>query len=136
MKISAKEIIDIILDVANKVLLIVYFCLSYVVIFSFLTFLVSISFLKSFKNEKLKLMHVLWGERNKLAVSVVWEYSYLMTFGLMLSLVSWTAALYLLGYYVEFFTIDSDSYFEWLLLVIGLLSLMSLYLYVTQKKSD
>jgi predicted lysophospholipase L1 biosynthesis ABC-type transport system permease subunit len=134
--INAKEIIAIVLDVTNKVLLIIYFCLAYVTIFSFLTFLVSISFLKSFKNAKLSLMHILWGQKKKLSKSVIFEYIYLMFFGLSISVALWSLWLYLLGYYIEYFTIDIISFIQWLWLVIWLLCIMSLYLFVSQKKND
>jgi hypothetical protein len=57
--INTKEIIDIILNVSKNILLIVYICLFYVLIFSFLSFIVSISFLKTFKISKLKTLNIL-----------------------------------------------------------------------------
>jgi predicted lysophospholipase L1 biosynthesis ABC-type transport system permease subunit len=134
--INAKEIIEIVLDVAQKVLLIIYFCLAYVTIFSFLTFIVSISFLRSFKLGKLKLMHILWGQKNNLELAVTGEYIYLMFFWLIISLVLWTLALWALEYYVEYFTLDTSSYIQWLLLVFWLLWLMSLYLFLIKKSKN
>jgi predicted lysophospholipase L1 biosynthesis ABC-type transport system permease subunit len=132
--INAKEIIEIVLDVAQKVLLIVYFCLAYVTIFSFLTFVVSIWFLRSFKDSKLKLMHILWGQQKRLERAVAGEYIYLMLFGLSISVVLWTISLLLLEYYVEYFTLDMSSYLGWLGLVFLILWVMSLFL-VLQKKT-
>jgi len=134
--INAKEILEIVLDVAQKVLLIIYFCLTYVTIFSFLTFLVSISFLRSFKDGKLKLMHILWGQKNKLESAVTGEYIYLMIFWLTIAVSLWTIALLTLEYYVEYFTLDTSSYIQWLLLVFWLLWLMSLYLFLLKKSKN
>ncbi|NDK10256.1 hypothetical protein GW846_05780 [Candidatus Gracilibacteria bacterium] len=134
--INAKEILEIVLDVAQKVLLIIYFCLTYVTIFSFLTFLVSISFLRSFKDGKLKLMHILGGQKNKLESAVTGEYIYLMIFGLTIAVSLGTIALLTLEYYVEYFTLDTSSYIQGLLLVFGLLGLMSLYLFLLKKSKN
>jgi len=133
--INAKEIIEIVLDVADKILLIVYFCLVYVTVFSFLTFLVSIWFLKSFKNEKLKLMNILWGQKNKLQNAVVGEYIYLMWFWLLISLTFWTAWLVMFENFIDIFTIDSTAFLQWIWLVWVILLLMSVYLVLTKKTS-
>ncbi|MDP3380201.1 MAG: hypothetical protein Q8S84_01255 [bacterium] len=57
--INTKDIIAIVLDVADKILKVVYFSLFYIFVFSFISFLVSILFLKSFKEYKLKILHIL-----------------------------------------------------------------------------
>ncbi len=132
--INAKEIIAIVLDVAHKVLLIIYFCLAYVSLFSFLTFLVSISFLRSFKDSKLKLMHILGWYKKYLEWAVVWEYIYLMFFGLVIAVTLWTTALWVLQYYIDYFTVDRTSYIEWLWVIFWILGLMSLYLLIPKKR--
>lgn len=134
--INAQEIIEIVLDVAQKVLLIIYFCLAYVTLFSFLTFFVSISFLRSFKTTKLQLMHVLWWEKNKLEWAVAGEYIYLIFFGLTLAVILGTLVLVIIQLYINFFSIDTLSYIQWLWLIAGILSIMSVFLMQQKKTLD
>lgn len=134
--INAKEIIDIILDVAQKVLLIVYSSLSYVTLFAFLTFLVSIGFLRSFKDAKLRLMHILWWQKKSLERAVAGEYMYLMFFWLSIAVIIGTAWLWVLEYYVEFFTLDMSSYIQWLWVILWVLWIMSVFLLSYKKTID
>ena len=126
--IYTREIIDIVLDVADKILVIVYFCLTYIAIFSFLTFIVSVSFLRTFKNKKLKLMHILGWEKKKLLFWVFFEYSYLIIFWILLGVIFSTFLLFGLQYFIDVFQIDLASYLQWLLLVGALFFIMTLYL--------
>ena len=67
--IKTKEIIDIVINIASQILIIVYFCLAYIFIFSFLSFIVSVSFLSTFKRissmtNVISTLHLDWDERN------------------------------------------------------------------------
>jgi len=134
--INAQEIIEIVLDVAEKILIIIYFCLAYVTLFSFLTFLVSISFLRSFKDAKLYLMHILWWAKKNLERAVAWEYIYLVFFGLAISVISGSIALSIFQWFTEFFTLNIVSYFEGITLLLIIFIVMSWYLLYTKKTSD
>jgi len=57
--IKTREIVEIVINIANKILIVVYVCLSYIFIFSFLSFIVSLSFLSTFKTAKIKLLNIL-----------------------------------------------------------------------------
>jgi len=131
--INTREIIDVVLDVAEKVLLIVYFCLTYIFVFSFLTFIVSITFLRTFKTKKLQLLYILWGQKRKLLSWVFWEYSYLVIYGILLSVILGTALLCMLAWYIDFFEIDSVSYVLGLGVLRVLFLVMSVYLKLSKK---
>ena len=126
--IDTKEIIAIVIDVVEKIVVIVYFCLIYISIFSFLTFIVSVTFLRTFKTQKLRLMYILWWARKKLLFWVFFEYSYLIVVGLALSLVVATPILLALQYFIDFFELHLFSYISWLGILVVLYIIMTLYL--------
>jgi ABC-type lipoprotein release transport system permease subunit len=123
----------VVLDIAQKVLLIVYFCLAYIFIFSFLTFIVSITFLRTFKTKKLQLLYILGWQKKKLLSGVFWEYSYLVIGGIILSVMLGTMLLYILSGFIDFFEIDAASYISGLWVLAGLFSIMCIYLKLSKK---
>jgi len=132
--INTREIIDIVLDVAEKILLVVYFCLIYIGIFSFITFLVSVSFLKTFKTHKLKLLHILWWKKHYLHRWVLIEYGYLIALWIIISILISTIALLVLAYFIDFFEIDLWSYIRGLILLGTLFLFMLGYLRLSKNK--
>lgn len=131
--INTGDIIEVVLDIAQKVLLIVYFCLTYIFIFSFLTFIVSITFLRTFKTKKLQLLYILGWQKKKLLSGVFWEYSYLVIGGIILSVMLGTMLLYILSGFIDFFEIDAASYISGLWVLAGLFSIMCVYLKLSKK---
>lgn len=132
--ISTKEIIEIILDVSFKVLFVVYTCLLYVFVFSFLSFVVSISFLKSFKIFKLKILNILWWNKNKLINWLSLEYIYLVFIWLLISIWFWSVAIYFIFYFVKILKINYLYYSYWILILLFLLFLTCLYLFFSNNK--
>ncbi|MDA9129292.1 hypothetical protein N9J72_02340 [Candidatus Gracilibacteria bacterium] len=126
--INTREIIEVVLDVADKILIIIYFCVAYIAVFSFLTFIVSVSFLRTFKSQKLQLMHILGGERKKLLFGVFFEYCYLIIFGLTLSLIFSTILLFGLQYFIDVFQISFSAFVEGIIILGILFFIMTLYL--------
>lgn len=131
--IDTKQIIAIVLDVSEKILSIIYFCLTYIFIFSFLTFIVSISFLRTFKTQKMKLLYILWGKKRGLLWSVFFEYAYLIVLGLLLSLLLWSFVLFLISYFLDFFSIELLSYIQGIILLFILLVTKLIYLKFSKK---
>lgn len=132
--ISTKEIIEIILDVSFKVLFVVYTCLLYVFVFSFLSFVVSISFLKSFKVFKLKILNILWWDKNKLINWLSLEYIYLVFIWLLISIWFWSIAIYSIFYFIKILKINYFYYSYWIWILFLLLLLTCLYLFLSNNK--
>lgn len=133
--IKTKEIIEIIISIAKKILVVVYFCLAYIFIFSFLSFIVSISFLSTFKINKLKLLNILWGNKRKLINAFNFEFSYLIFIGLLLSFVFWSLILLFISYFIKYFVLDLVSFLIWNLIIFWLFLIMFFYLKIFQRKS-
>ncbi len=131
--IDTGEIIAIVLDVASKILLIVYLCLWYIYIFSLLTFLVSISFLRTFKTPKIKLLYLLGAWKKSLLRWVFYEYTYLIVFGLIFSIALGSLWLYTLSVFIDFFSLSLYSYIMGIAISSILLSIMIFYIYFSKK---
>lgn len=134
--INTKEVIDIVIDISNKILKVVYFSLFYIFIFSFLSFLVSILFLKSFKDYKIKLLNLLWWNTKKLFLSLKIEYFYLIFIWLIFSILFWTIILFSIFYFINYFSISYFYYFLSILLLFIIFLLINSYIYFfTNKKT-
>lgn len=133
--IKTKEIIEIVIGIANQILLVVYLCLGYIFVFSFLSFLVSLSFLATFKKAKFNLLHILWGNKKKLLQALFLEFSYLLFIGLLFSFVFGSALLYLAFLLIKYFSLDMWSFWIGSLIILGLFLVMVLYVKIFQKRS-
>lgn len=127
--INTKDIIAIVLDVADKILKVVYFSLFYIFVFSFISFLVSILFLKSFKEYKLKILHILWWIKRKLFIWVKFEYFYLILIWLVFSLVFWSIILFTIFMFIDYFSISLFYYFASILFLFIIFLLINLFIY-------
>lgn len=123
--INTKDIIEIVVDISNKVLQVVYFALFYIFIFSFLSFIVSMIFLRSFKIYKIKLYNILWWSLKKLNIYLKLEYNYLMFIWLIFSLFFWSIVLFSIFYFIPFFDISYYYYY------LSIWFLLSIYLFLT-----
>lgn len=126
--IKTKEILNIVIDVASKILIVAYICLFYIFIFSFLSFLVSINFLKTFKISKVFLLNILWWNLKKLKNWVLLEFNYLLFLGLTISIFFWTIFLYIIFYFIPYFSLDLEIYFYWIVIISLILVFMNLWL--------
>lgn len=131
--VNTKEIIDLVVWIAQKILLVVYLCLGYILIFSFLSFLVCIMFLSTFKTSKLKLLNILWWNLEKLWFYLNLEYSYLVLIWLFLSIFLWILALIFIFYFIKYFSLYIAFIFIWILILITLFLIFIWYLFI--KKS-
>lgn len=127
--INTKDIIDIVLWVADKILKVVYFSLFYIFIFSFISFLVSILFLKSFKEYKIKILHILWWIKRKLFLWVKFEYFYLILIWLIFSLVFWSIILFVIFSFINYFDISLFYFFASILFLFIIFLLVNLFIY-------
>lgn len=132
--IDTKDIIAIVIDVSEKILIVVYTCLFYVFIFSFLSFIVSISFLKSFKIYKLKILNILWWEKRLLIRYLNIEYVYLVLVSFFISIIFWSIFLYFIFYFVKIISFSYLSYFYWILILLSLIFVLYIYLYFSNRK--
>lgn len=132
--ISASEIIKIVIEIASKILVVVYFCLFYIFIFSFISFLVSIMFLRTFKDFKLSLLNMLWWSKKSLSNALNIEYIYLIFVWFLISFVFWSIMLFIIFYFVKFFTISLVAYLFWIILIFVILLVMSSSLLLSKRK--
>lgn len=132
--IPASEIIKLVIEIASKILIVVYFCLFYIFIFSFLSFLVSIMFLRTFKDYKLKLLNMLWWAKKSLLKALNLEYIYLLFVWFMFSLVFWSIILFVVFYFIKFFSFNLLIYGYWVMLIFLLFLFMCLSLVLYRKK--
>lgn len=128
--INTSQIIDVVVSIAHQILLVVYLCLIYIGIFSFLSFIVSLSFLSTFKINKIKLLNILGGERKRLLKALNFEFVYLIWVGIILSLIFGSILLWILFYFIKYFSLHFLSYWVWVGVVILLFLLMSLFVYI------
>lgn len=133
--IKTREIIELVISIAKQILVVVYFCLAYIFIFSFLSFIVSVSFLSTFKTNKLRLLNILWGNKKSLVNALNFEFSYLVFIWLFLSFVFWTLILLLIFYFIKYFSLDLASFIVGTLIILGLFFVMILYVKIFQRKS-
>lgn len=131
--IKTREIVEIVTDIASKILIVVYLCLSYIFIFSFLSFVVSLSFLSTFKTAKIKLLNILWWERVKLIWALNLEFWYLVFVGLAFSLIFWSIFLLILFYFIKYFSLHLASYGVGVSILLGLFLVMHFFVYLKNK---
>lgn len=135
--IDTKEIIDIVISVANQILKVVYFGLFYVFLFSLISFLVSIFFLKKFKESKIYSLNILWWKFSSLIIWLKFEYFYLISIGLLFSIIVWSISLLIIFQFIDYFGISLYYYLFWILLLLSLFSVLSLLIYfVLNVKKD
>lgn len=127
--INTKDIIDIVLWVAEKILKVVYFSLFYIFIFSFISFLVSILFLKSFKDYKIKILHILGWIKKKLFLWVKFEYFYLILIWLLFSLFFGSLILFVVFLFIDYFAISYFYYFSSILFLISIFLFINIFIY-------
>ena len=132
--INTKDIIEIVSGIAEQILKIVYVCFSYIFLFSFLSFAVCLTFLQSFKEYKLKLLHILGWQKKKLLQALRFEYFYLLLLWSISSLIAGTIILLWIFSFIDYFPLHSISYIFWILLVFGWVWMMSLYLFLIKGK--
>ncbi len=80
-------ILEEVRKISLYILYFVYIILAYISFFSIVSFLVSISFLKSFKDKKVRIYNLFWGEKDKLELAIFYEYCYLIVISFLASLV-------------------------------------------------
>ena len=127
--INTKDIIDIVLWVAEKILRVVYFSLFYIFIFSFISFLVSILFLKSFKDYKIKILNILGWIKKKLFLWVKFEYFYLILIWLLFSLFFGSLILFLVFLFIDYFSISYFYYFSSILFLLSIFLFINIFIY-------
>ena len=127
--INTKDIIDIVLWVAEKILQVVYFSLFYIFIFSFISFLVSILFLKSFKDYKIKILHILGWIKKKLFLWVKFEYFYLILIWLLFSLFFGSLILFIVFLFIDYFSISYFYYFSSILFLLSIFLFINIFIY-------
>jgi len=127
--INTKDIIDIVLWVAEKILKVVYFSLFYIFIFSFISFLVSILFLKSFKDYKIKILHILGWIKRKLFLWVKFEYFYLILIWLLFSLFFGSLILFVVFSFIDYFSISYFYYFSSILFLLIIFLFINIFIY-------
>jgi predicted lysophospholipase L1 biosynthesis ABC-type transport system permease subunit len=132
--IKTKEIIDIVIGIAKQILLVVYFCLFYIFIFSFISFVVSVWFLFTFKTKKVVLLNILWGDLFRLKKAVNLEFLYLIFIWFMVSFVFGSIFLGVIFYFVKYFTLSLISYAIWFTIILVLFLIMSVYLIIRNRK--
>ncbi len=133
--IKTKDIIDIVIEIAYQILVIVYFCLGYIFIFSFLSFIVSLSFLSTFKRKKVELLHIFWWKRKKLIQALGIEFVYLIGIGLILSFVFGSIFLWIIFYFIKYFSLNIWAFAIWILIIFWLFIIMWIYVKIFLKKS-
>ncbi len=131
--IKTREIVEIVINIANKILIVVYVCLSYIFIFSFLSFIVSLSFLSTFKTAKIKLLNILWWKKESLVSALSFEFWYLVCIWLFFSIFFWSIFLWILFYFIKYFSLYWFSYFLGIMILLWLFIIMSLFVYYKNK---
>lgn len=131
--IKTREIVEIVIDIANKILIVVYMCLSYIFIFSFLSFIVSLSFLSTFKTAKIKLLNILWGKKESLVSALSFEFWYLVCIGLLFSFLFGSIFLWILFYFIKYFSLHLFSYFVGIMILLWLFMVMIWFVYLKNK---
>ncbi|MDD5770176.1 MAG: hypothetical protein PHE25_04345 [Candidatus Gracilibacteria bacterium] len=126
--IKTKQIIDIVINITNQILVVIYLCLFYIFIFSFLSFIVSITFLSTFKNNKIKLLNTLGGNKSKLINALNIEFGYLVFVGLLFSLIFGVIFLEVIFHFIKYFSLDFLSLFIGILIIFGLFLINIIYL--------
>lgn len=123
--ISMKETIDMVTDIAYKILSVVYLCLGYIFMFTVLSFLVSLYFLLNFKIKKMSYLYLLGWVKRKLQEWLHFEFMYLIGIALFLSILVSSLILYVFFYFIPFFSMNYWYFFYWVILYV--LMYMSLY---------
>ncbi|MGE4444083.1 MAG: FtsX-like permease family protein [Candidatus Altimarinota bacterium] len=131
--IKTREIVEIVINIANKILIVVYVCLSYIFIFSFLSFIVSLSFLSTFKTAKIKLLNILGGKKESLVSALSFEFGYLVCIGLLFSILFGSLFLLILFYFIKYFSLHLFSYFIGIMILLGLFMVMIGFVYLKNK---
>lgn len=131
--IKTREIVEIVINIANKILIVVYVCLSYIFIFSFLSFIVSLSFLSTFKTAKIKLLNILWWKKESLVSALSFEFWYLVCIWLLFSILFWSLFLLILFYFIKYFSLHLFSYFIWIMILLWLFMVMIWFVYLKNK---
>ncbi len=131
--IKTREIVEIVINIANKILIVVYVCLSYIFIFSFLSFIVSLSFLSTFKTAKIKLLNILWWKKESLVSALSFEFWYLVCIWLLFSILFWSLFLLILFYFIKYFSLHLFSYFIWIMILLWLFLVMIWFVYLKNK---
>ena len=126
--IDAKQIIDLVVEISKKILWVVYLCLSYIFLFSFLSFVVCIGFLRTFKIWKIKILHILGWDNNKLFHALHLEYIYLIFIAFLLSIFFWSLFLFIIFYFIKYFSLYLWSYIIWILVIFMLFFILISYL--------
>ncbi len=133
--IKTKEILEIVISIANQILVVVYLCLWYIFIFSFLSFIVSLSFLSTFKTEKIKLLNMLWGNKKKLLQALNFEFIYLVFLWFLISFLFWSLILGIIFNFISYFSLDFWVFFVWLAIIFFLLLFIYWYLKLINNKN-
>lgn len=131
--IKTREIVEIVINIANKILIVVYVCLSYIFIFSFLSFIVSLSFLSTFKTAKIKLLNILWWKKESLVSALSFEFWYLVCIWLLFSILFWSLFLLILFYFIKYFSLHLFSYLVGIMILLWLFLVMILFVYLKNK---
>lgn len=133
--IKTKEILEIVISIANQILVVVYLCLWYIFLFSFLSFVVSLSFLSTFKTEKINLLNILWGNKKKLLQALNFEFIYLVFLWFLISFLFWSLILFLIFNFISYFSLDFWVFFVWLAIIFFLLFFIYWYLKLINNKN-
>ncbi len=126
--IDIKSITELLQGVANNIILIVYICMWYIIIFCVMSFLSSIEFLSQFKQKKMTILSTLWWDKKSLQQAGRIEYMYLVAIGFLFSWVFGVLSIGVLFYFIDFFTlasiylyIASSIWIMWIIWTVGMI---------------
>lgn len=103
--INVRSVVDKVKSISDYVLYFVYTILAYISIFSVISFVVSINFLRSFKNKKIKTYNLFGAKEDKMRNAVFYEYSYLISLWVLISIIIWiiiTSIIFWLNRFIDF----------------------------------
>lgn len=129
--INTSDIIEIVVEISKQVQKVINIALWYIFIFSILSFIVSISFLITFKKEKTKILNKLWWEINKLKNWIKIEYIYLVWIWYWISIILWSIWLISIFKIIWYFQLNIIAFMQWIIIT----SILSIFYYIILKKS-
>lgn len=127
------DIIDKIKDISLYILYFVYIILSYIAVFSIITFSVSIKFLKTFKETKIEIYNKFWWNKNKLKRGVFYEYSYLIIIWLIISIIFSLIIVFILFNSNQFLEFNLTYFINSMLYILAFISFYLLSYFVFNK---
>jgi len=133
--IDIKNIIEKVKNISSFILKFVYIILWYIAIFSIITFIVSINFLKKFKNKKVNLYNKFGWNKQKLKRAIFYEYWYLIFIWLIISIIISFAVALLIFNNSEFLDFNIAYFSEPIIYILGFLWSSVILYFIVNKYS-